>query len=183
MRPDSVTPLITWLGAVPTPWLFSSLSVIFLITGTSWLSLALTFGQCLVAQSVKSSPAMQDPWVRKIAWRRKWQPTPVFLPGKSHGRRSLAGYSPWGQKELDMTEQASQGYSRRNLYANSWVFHSPSWMFCCPSCTSSIRLSQPKQHSLFFPCPKPTDLWAQLKPGSPTTPGPSDSHKSQYFQQ
>ena len=39
-----------------------------------------------------------DPWVRKIPWRRKWQPTPVFLPGKSHGQRSLVGYSPWGQK-------------------------------------------------------------------------------------
>ena len=38
-------------------------------------------------------------------WRRKWQPTPVFLPGKSHGWRSLVGYSPWGHKELDMTEQ------------------------------------------------------------------------------
>ena len=35
-----------------------------------------------------------DPWVRKIPWRRKWQPTPVFLPGESHGRRSLVGYSP-----------------------------------------------------------------------------------------
>ena len=37
-----------------------------------------------------------DPWVRKILWRRRWQPTPVFLPGKSHGRRSPVGYSPWG---------------------------------------------------------------------------------------
>ena len=37
-------------------------------------------------------------------WRRKWQPTPVFLPGESHGQRSLAGYSPWVCKELDMTE-------------------------------------------------------------------------------
>ena len=35
-----------------------------------------------------------DPWVRKIPWRRKWQPTPVFVPGESHGQRSLAGYSP-----------------------------------------------------------------------------------------
>ena len=40
--------------------------------------------------------------VGKISWRRKWQPTPVLLPGKSHGQRSLAGYSPWGCKELDM---------------------------------------------------------------------------------
>ena len=39
-----------------------------------------------------------DTWVRKIPWRRKWQPTLVFLPGKFHGQRSLAGYSPWGQK-------------------------------------------------------------------------------------
>ena len=39
-----------------------------------------------------------------IPWRRAWQPTPVFLPGESHGQRSLAGYSPWGCKELDMTE-------------------------------------------------------------------------------
>ena len=45
-----------------------------------------------------------DPWVRKILWRRKWQPTPVLLPGKSHGQRSIVGYSPWGHKELDMTE-------------------------------------------------------------------------------
>ena len=45
-----------------------------------------------------------DPWVRKSPWRRKWQPTPVFLPGKSHGERSLAGYSPWGHKESDITE-------------------------------------------------------------------------------
>ena len=37
-----------------------------------------------------------DPWVGKIPWRRKWQPTPVFLPGKSHGQRSLLGYSPMG---------------------------------------------------------------------------------------
>ena len=46
-----------------------------------------------------------DPWVGKIPWRRKWQPTPVFLPGESHGRRSLVGYSPWDRKESDRTEQ------------------------------------------------------------------------------
>jgi len=45
-----------------------------------------------------------NPWVRKIPWRRKWQPTPVFLPGKSHGLRSLVGYSPWDRKESDTTE-------------------------------------------------------------------------------
>ena len=48
-----------------------------------------------------------NPWVGKIPWRRKWQPTPVFLPGTFHGLRSLVGYSPWGRKESDMTEQLS----------------------------------------------------------------------------
>ena len=46
-----------------------------------------------------------DPWVRKIPWRRNWKPTPVFLAGKLHGQRSLAGYSPQGHKEEDTTEQ------------------------------------------------------------------------------
>ena len=59
----------------------------------------------------KNPHAMQetqefDPWIRKIPWRRKWQPTPVFLPGKFHGQRNLAGYSPWGHKALDMTDAA-----------------------------------------------------------------------------
>ena len=46
-----------------------------------------------------------DPWVGKIPWRRKLQPTPVLLPGKSHGRRSLVGCRPWGLEESDTTEQ------------------------------------------------------------------------------
>ena len=41
-----------------------------------------------------------DPWVRKITWRRAWQPTPVFLPGESHGQRSLVSYSPWGSQSV-----------------------------------------------------------------------------------
>ena len=48
-----------------------------------------------------------DPWVRRIPWRRKWQPTPVFLPGKSHGQRSLVSYNPWGHKESDTIEWLS----------------------------------------------------------------------------
>ena len=52
---------------------------------------------------VKNPPANaeDEAWVRKIPWRRKWQPTPVFLPGEFQGQRSLEGYSPWGQKELN----------------------------------------------------------------------------------
>ena len=61
----------------------------------------------LVAQTVKNLPAMWetwfDPWVRKIPWKSKWHRTPVLLPGKFHGQRSLEGYSLWGCKESDMT--------------------------------------------------------------------------------
>ena len=48
-----------------------------------------------------------SPWIRKISWRRKWQPVPVFLPGESHRQRSLVGCSPWGCKELGMAEWLS----------------------------------------------------------------------------
>ena len=57
-------------------------------------------GASLSAQTVMNQPARQetrlDHWVGKIPWRREWQPTPVFLPGESHGQRSLVGYNPWG---------------------------------------------------------------------------------------
>ena len=64
---------------------------------------------------VKSLPAMQETWfhprVGKIPWRRKWQPTPVFLPGEIHGQRSLAGYSPWDHKESDTTERLTHTHT------------------------------------------------------------------------
>ena len=66
----------------------------------SWASLvALRLRICLPVQETRVQSL-----VRKIPWKRKWQPTPVFLPGTSHGQKSLAGYSPWGHKELDATE-------------------------------------------------------------------------------
>ena len=48
-------------------------------------------------ESVCSSGPGFNPWVGKIPWRRKWQPSPVFLPGESHGQRNLEGYSPWSR--------------------------------------------------------------------------------------
>ena len=57
------------------------------------------------ASCLQSRRAGFDPWVGKILWRRKWQPTPVLLPGKSHGWRSVVGYSPWGRKQSDTTER------------------------------------------------------------------------------
>ena len=68
----------------------------------------------LVAQTVKNSPTMQETWVRSLGredpleWARK--PIPVFWPGESHDQRSLAGYSPWGHKESDTTEQLTLSF-------------------------------------------------------------------------
>ena len=65
-------------------------------------------GSSLVAQTVKNLPKWGrpgfDPWVRKIHWRRAWQPTPVFLPGESPWTEEPGGHSPWGCTELDATE-------------------------------------------------------------------------------
>ena len=59
----------------------------------------------------------------KIPWRRKWLPTPVFLPGKSQGQRNLAGYSPWSHRELDITELPSRSlfYFTSYLVFSSWI--------------------------------------------------------------
>ena len=69
----------------------------------------------LVAQTVKSLPTTWETQVRFLGWEdpleKEWQPTPVFLPGKSYGWRSLVGYSPWGHKESDTTEQLSLTHS------------------------------------------------------------------------
>jgi len=63
-----------------------------------------------------------DPWVRKIPWRRAWQPTPVFLPGKFHGQRNLADYSPLGHKESDPNEQLALSLSHFScLILNSYL--------------------------------------------------------------
>ena len=69
-----------------------------------WLS-----GVSLMVQWVKNPPTMHETqfWSlgHKDPWRRKWQPTRVFLPGKFHGQKSLEGYSSWGHKESDITER------------------------------------------------------------------------------
>ena len=74
----------------------------------------------LVVKKPLSMQEMKVTWVLsragKIPWSRKWQLTPVFSPGKFHGQRSLAGYSPWGPKESDMTESTyTQGYIKPQI--------------------------------------------------------------------
>ena len=63
-----------------------------------------TSGKESACQCRRHKSGRFDPWVGKIPWRTKWQPTPVFSPEESHGWRSLVGYSPRGRKESDTTE-------------------------------------------------------------------------------
>ena len=76
-----------------------------------------------------------DLWIWKIPWRRKWQPTPAFLPGKFHGQRSLAGCTPWGCKESEMTEHTY-------TYAESWL----------RSVGSSLQHTNVSSHEGFSSC-------------------------------
>ena len=73
----------------------------------------------LADESVKNLPRCRrpgfDPWVRKIPRRRKWVPTPLFSSGKSHGQRSLVGYSPWSRKGLDMTESLNNNLGNHDV--------------------------------------------------------------------
>ena len=73
---------------------------------------------------------MREIWVRSLGqedpWRRKWQPTPAFLPGESHGWRSLMGYSLWGCKESDTTERLHLLRSSNTAFSTNWH----SWQSC-----------------------------------------------------
>ena len=59
-----------------------------------------------------------DLWIGKIPWKKKWQPSAVFLPGKPHGQRRLVGYSPWGRKELDTTESVHPCAQHTHTYTH-----------------------------------------------------------------
>ena len=71
-----------------------------------------------------------DPWVGKILWQGAWQPTPVFLPGESHGQRGLAGYSPWGRKESDTTERLNHHHQCIYMNASLSVAHPLLFLLC-----------------------------------------------------
>ena len=91
-----------------------------------------------------------DPWVGKIPWRRKWPPTPGFLPGESHGQRSLGGYSPWGCKESDTTEHTlkCQRLSALTLLQREWVCSGPSVSEAVKLAQSCPTLCDPMDCSL-----------------------------------
>ena len=88
-----------------------------------------------------------------MPWRRAWQPTPKFLPGDSHGQRNLAGYSPWGLKESDMTEAAAAW-----KYSEAWVKHciyGLLLLFSHPVMSESLRPHGLQHTRLPSPSPSP----------------------------
>ena len=94
-------------------------------------------------------------WVRKIPWRRKWQPTPVFLPGKSHKQRRVVGYSPWGFKGSDTTERLNSNNSSFQIHdpclpsiALGVSFSDTETCLCIPDMASTIQ--EPLQNSILF---------------------------------
>ena len=92
-----IIPNMCWRSYVIN-YAFSNLSYIIPILGFPGGA----SGKELSCQRRRQGRCKFDPWVRKIPWRRN---TPVFLPGEPHGQRSLEGYSPWGRKESNMTEE------------------------------------------------------------------------------
>ena len=94
---------VLWFCSLIIPSFFSRGPSVAIVSRESGISNIL---QCVGQSYSKAFPSKNTELnTCKISWRRKWQPIPMFLPGESHGRRSLVGYSPWGCKESDMTER------------------------------------------------------------------------------
>ena len=106
---------------------FSLICFAFLVLSYEWAQKRRTrmrnlFRVSLVAQLVKNLPTMQEIQVRSLGgedpWRRKWQPTPIFLPAKTNGQRTVVGYRSWGCQEFNITEQLSP--NMRNVLID-WI--------------------------------------------------------------
>ena len=135
--------------------LFSSSVLPFILLILGWFFLSLVIGKHLNFSSfctlhggfpggavVKNFPANAgdagergfDPCVRNILWRRACQPTPVLLPGESHGQRSLTGYSPWARKESDTTERLTHTHACTHT-------HTEAMCSCCSLCLETFGSS------------------------------------------
>ena len=108
--------------------LFCKLSVGYIFR-TLDISSGKEIGKELACQCRRWKRLSFNPWIGKIPWSRKWQHTPGFLPGKSHGQRSQVGYSPCGGKESDMTECITSVNEGRGWRDESTNQGSP-WVTC-----------------------------------------------------
>ena len=101
------------------------------------------------------------PWVRKILWRKKWQPTPVFLPGKSHGPRKLVGYCPWGHKRAGHDWETKQQQQQQNL----WFSYRPH-LWKLPT-SSALSQDSPQPCCPRVPSFSPLPFWSLSPPPFP----------------
>ena len=120
-----------------------------------------------------------DPWVGKIPWKRTWQLTAVFLPGKLDGQRSLAGYSPWGRKESDTTEATRHAHMLKSVYV--WSVSSASWTTA--STSPNIQVQDPLPTNLLtqkgqtppLSSSEPHSIWGRSTPGSKLKEGEEET--------
>ena len=123
--------------------------------------LKFTWCSSLVAQMVKRLPTMRKTQVQSLGredpWRSKWQPTPVLLPGKSHGWSSVVGYSPWVGKESDTTERLhfplflNKARKKWTIIFELWFFnnsHPPTLLFLTSTKLFFICIKQGLQISM-----------------------------------
>ena len=147
-----------------------------------------TSGKEPACQCRRYKRGIVNPWVGKIPWRRAWLPTPVFLPGKSHGWRSLAGYSPWGHTELDTTEWLSTHSGtevvdyRLRLFSSSLVLHPSCWtktlcLWLIPLFPSAFR---PWKPSFCSPSPWVWLFWMSHRGGIRQPLCPSTSRLTSF---
>ena len=106
------------------PWTIQSMGLQRF--GHDWVTFTFTFPWWLSGKesTCQYRKCRFEPWVRMIPWGREWQPTPVFLPGKSHGQRSLAGYSQWGCKRVRHNLGTKQQQQYTQFYRH-WDQHHP----------------------------------------------------------
>ena len=110
----------------------------------SFMSLAISWGSSSTCFSL-----FFFCWSKLFIWTRKWQPTPVFLPGKSHGQRNLTGYSPWGHKESDTTVWLTQQFIlivKCYLYALMTSWWLPWWLIFNPDFFNSRSIFLSTRH-------------------------------------
>ena len=107
----------------------------------------LDYGASLVAQMERICLQCRrpgfNPWLRKILWRRAWQPTPVFLPGEFRGQRSLVGYIPRGHRESDATERLALSVSPHwdSILSEFYIRHQWVIVVCYPFSRQRVWLS------------------------------------------
>ena len=116
-------------------------------------------GKELACQCRRLKRQRFHPWVRKIPWKRAWQPTPVFLPGKSHGQRSLMDYGPQSHKGSIMTKRLSMHACSHThtlyLRHTSFLLGSKMWVFK----TESYHFSSHLNLTSIYPRPSPLSAW------------------------